>query len=682
MRHDRHVQIEPDQLLALLTNPALSKQARERAYELAVPEPDAAEWRSFLALLFTSLGGALAVCGLLFFVDHHWDALSYHARCGLFGSATLLCAVVGGKWGSRRAAGKVALSCASILLGGLLIVASQVYLTGQWPAVLAAWSILILPWCVAARFAPLWLFAVILYNLTAVALSLEYLDPGLLEHHALEIAVLLLNAVFLAIWEVGFRQGWTWMARRWFPPFLTLAAVAPATIKLAVLLHLTHLRLDDLFPLTPALALAWGGWLFHYSKVRRDVSVLSLTLGSGVILATSLTWRFARGLNDSSAMLVLAAGLVIHVTTALGLLRRLTGKRTSDPKATSGANHELRAWLAQMATEGLMRPQQIEDFELSVRAQNELALPWFVRALTGLGAFASSVFLLFYLLSAGVVTKSNGVMFGIGMCALACLISAVMKSELINQACLSMNLCGQLTVWLVHSYTGGSAAATALLMAALELALVVAFPGAFGRFLSVNLCGLFLARCLSLVAPPQIMDVLLVAVAFLVALMWQWQHKILPASVTLAPAYLPVAMGSVSLLFTLLLTSGLWTGVKVGLLTSAGLLLVTLAVAAQMGAPKSSLLGLTSVGLSLASAPGVMGATLVLLLGFYRRNQTIRGLAILFLLGFGSAYYYNLHLSLWLKSLVLMLSGLAFLYAARGLDTTEPAPSDQWPGTP
>jgi uncharacterized membrane protein len=58
----------------------------------------------------------------------------------------------------------------------------------------------------------------------------------------------------------------------------------------------------------------------------------------------------------------------------------------------------------------------------------------------------------------------------------------------------------------------------------------------------------------------------------------------------------------------------------------------------------------------------------VLLLGFYRRNQTLKGTAILFLLTFGSAYYYQLKLGLQVKSLVLMLSGAVLLALARSVE--------------
>ncbi len=278
----------------------------------------------------------------------------------------------------------------------------------------------------------------------------------------------------------------------------------------------------------------------------------------------------------------------------------------------------------------------------------------------------------------GVVTPANGVLFGLGMCAMACLLSAVIHSELINQASLSFSLCGQLTVWLFLAYPDGSPATTALAMTALELALVLGYPGAFGRFLSVNFGGLFFSYWLKLVAPAPAFDALVLAVAALVSFLWLWENKILPVSSTFAPAFSPVAMGAVTLLFTFLLSTVSLVGLlpNVGWLAAIGLVVLTVRTAYQMGASLKTLAGLALVGLISSSAPGVIAAVLVLLLGFYRRNQTLKGLAILFLLTFGSAYYYQLKLSLLAKSLVLMLSGAVFVYTAKGVEAPHDIPQN------
>ena len=59
--------------------------------------------------------------------------------------------------------------------------------------------------------------------------------------------------------------------------------------------------------------------------------------------------------------------------------------------------------------------------------------------------------------------------------------------------------------------------------------------------------------------------------------------------------------------------------------------------------------------------PGILAAVIVLLLGFWRNNVLLMGLATLFLLFFLSAYYYNLEITLLNKSYILMGTGVVLL---------------------
>jgi len=666
--NDRQVQIETEQLLALRKNPHISKYTLRRAYELAFPTPSASEWQSFLGNIFYSLGGALLLCGLFFLVDHFWIDLSHFQRCGLFGGATLLSSAVAWRKGRRLISGKVSLTCTAVLLGCFLIVVTRVGETGEWASVLALWSAFTLPLAIAAEFAPLWLFATALFNVTLGHVCRTLFDPWFFQQHYMEIAYLVLNLTLLTTWEMGFWQGRSWLGRRWFPPILTLAALSPITLASGLLLISWAGYLGQLFPLLPALFLSWAGLLFYYSQVRRDISVLFLTLMSGVFLGTSVMWRWVSESEEPWALLLLAVGILAQVSLALGILRKLTPALPADPKAPPQETPDVRIWLGQLATEGLITSQQVEDMEHAMRVQDEAALPWLVRALIGFAAFVASVLLLLYLLTAGAVTLDNGVFFGLGMCALACFVARVMQSEFITQASLSLSLCGQLTVWLIHTQKFGAPADTALLMAGLQAGLVMAYPGAFGRFLAVNLSGLFFFHWLHLVANPLVQEIFILAVAGLVAAAYLWQDEILPGP--LGPAHAPVAVGSVTLLFTLLL--GTLTSPQMpptsGLLAALGLAILVAVAAKQIGASRKTLVGLLSVGLICLSAPGVMGAVLVLLLGFYRRSQTLRGLAIVFLLAFGSAYYYHLAISMLVKSVVMILSGLGFISVARHVD--------------
>lgn len=666
MVDDRQVQIEAEQLLVLKKDPQVSKQAIERAFELAFPEPSGREWGSFLLRLFYSLGGALFLVGLFFFVDHFWESMNYSLRCLFFGSTTLLCAILAQRKGRKTVAGKVGMTCASVLLGGFLIVSSKVAQTGDWYLILTLWSVLILPWCIAAEFAPLWLFATTLFNVTLWPVCAEFFGPWFFREHYMDIAILALNFGLLASWELGFKQGRRWMGRRWFPPILTLIALTPITLTIAGLVGGSRFS-ELLSPVGLVMALTWAGLLSYFSGIRRDVSVLSLTLGSCVAVGAGALWSFLAHSNDPLSLLVFAAGLVVEVSAAIGLLRKLAPPL---PVAGGDANREqtaLKVWLGKLATEGLIKTEQLEGLGKAIQVQDEVALPWFVRAMTGFGAFLASVFLVLYLYVDEVVNRENGLLFGLAFCIFACVISRV-RSDLLRQSGLSLSLCGQLVVLITLFLHSRTPAEIALSMLGLEFALSVYYKGAFGRFLAVNSAGICGAIWISEVAPIFCQDLYIIAIAGVALFLWYRQLDILMGP--LGKAHGPVSLAMVNLLFVLLLTtlnrgSGFH---EAGLLAAAGLGVLCVYFAHLMGAPERTIFGLAVAGMLCSSAPGVMAAVLVLLIGFYRRNQTLQGLAILFLLAFGSAFYYYLALGLLPKSLVLMGTGCIFLTMARGLE--------------
>ena len=670
MIDDRFVQIEAEQLLALQENPKVSKRALERAFELAFPEPDQSQWQLFLLRLFYSLGGALFVCGLFFFVDHFWDDLNYPMRVGFFVLATAVTALAAWRRGVKSIAGKVALTCTSVLWGGLLITASEVYQTGQWHTVLTAWSAVCLPLAILAEFAPLWLFATGLFNATLSSLCHQFFDDTFFHRHYYEIAILALNLVLLASWEIGFQQGRRWMGRRWFPPLLTIAGLGPLTLATAGLIT-AHRYGTLLYPVGPVVLLAWAGLLSYYSAIRRDVSVLSLTLGSAVITGTSLLWTFLSYSNEPASLFVLSAGIALQISASLGALRKLAPALPVDSGKEAQERTTIKAWLGQLATEGLIETRQLEELGKSIQVQHESALPWFVRALTGFGAFVSSIFLLLYLILTETVTQQNGVVFGIVMCVFACLAARV-KSDLLQQSALSVSICGQILVWLIMVLNKHEPSQIYATMVALELGLVVYYPHAFGRFVSFNAAGLFGATWLTYTFHPMALDIYVAIVAALAAVLWLQQPVIF--SGPLGRIHGPVALASVSLLFMLLFSTLSHGGrvPEVGTVAALCLAALTLYAARFIGAPQNALIGLGLVGLICYSAPGVMAAILVLLLGYYRRNQTLQGTAILFLVAFGAAFYYHLTFTLLNKSVILMASGLVLAVTARNLESYRP----------
>jgi len=86
----------------------------------------------------------------------------------------------------------------------------------------------------------------------------------------------------------------------------------------------------------------------------------------------------------------------------------------------------------------------------------------------------------------------------------------------------------------------------------------------------------------------------------------------------------------------------------------------------------AALAGVAALGAGALSSPGIVAGAATLVLAFDRRNRVLLGLAVIFLLVFGSAYYYSLGLTLLQKSGVLVGSGFLLIAIRQRI-----APSDK-----
>jgi hypothetical protein len=75
----------------------------------------------------------------------------------------------------------------------------------------------------------------------------------------------------------------------------------------------------------------------------------------------------------------------------------------------------------------------------------------------------------------------------------------------------------------------------------------------------------------------------------------------------------------------------------------------------------AAIIGAAALGFGALNSPGIVAGAAALVLAFDRRDNVLLGLATVFLIGFGSFYYYSLDLTLLEKSGVLVGSGVLLL---------------------
>ncbi|RYE92389.1 MAG: DUF4401 domain-containing protein [Myxococcales bacterium] len=311
-------------------------------------------------------------------------------------------------------------------------------------------------------------------------------------------------------------------------------------------------------------------------------------------------------------------------------------------------------------------------------------LPWYVRLLMGLGAWAATGFFLGFVALLRVFDSlSSLLVFGALLVAAATALRRRTRHDALVQLSLSLCLAGRCMVYASLSERGSHTAA-ALTAIALEGGLVVLYPDPVNRFLSTGGVGLgVLALLYALGAPVEVIAAGVVALAALTAL--AWEHLGALTAGRRGEIHLPVATG----LATTLLGAVLWRpwqgryrhhdpdldlglgltgpgasaswGVALGLtLVLAWFVRRTLREHRVPGAWRwVAAAGL--FGLLTASTPALVASALVMGLALHRRNLALLGLAIATLAIAVVQFYYRLELTLLAKAGVLVASGVLSL---------------------
>lgn len=336
----------------------------------------------------------------------------------------------------------------------------------------------------------------------------------------------------------------------------------------------------------------------------------------------------------------------------------------------------LRDVLDQLRAEGFALPDEYGNVVTEMEFEtSEPASPWYVRLFVGLSAWIAAVFLIEFLFATELLQDDAGrILIGLVFCAIAVGLNRMAaRNDFLEQLGLALSLAGQvLFVIGLHSLLD-EVAPVALALIILEIVLIWAYHDRLHRFIStVVITGAVLAVLLDVEAFEMVHAVIFVLAAGAFLLYRRENHLLLSG---LGDLIQPVSYGvAVSLLGTLILP--LVEGFEVqrwwitaGLLLAVLLFLVSqiaadLGLGLRSGAVPWLLAGCVVLLAPAVRMPGILGALIVLLLGFWRNNQLLIGLAAVFLVFYLGAYYYSLEWTLLVKSFALMGTG-AILFVLR-----------------
>ncbi len=316
---------DPNRLRVLERGRILSGAAYARAIELAFASPPPSAWRRFIRQTLLILGTLLVVSGIVYFFAYNWAELGRFTKFGLIQTGILSAAIGAWNRGLDRLSGRMLVTAAAILTGTLLAVYGQTYQTGaDAHELLVGWALLITPWVLWARFAPLQLFYLCLWNV-ALGLWWTQVYRESFEDDVGELSLLLfvVNAAGWLIWEVVERRRTKGLSRIWMPRAFATLMMVPLVVASIV------------FIVEPSESDRWG-WLnigllafvvvfeLYFFRARRpDLFVLASALAAAIAVTTTAAGKFffVTLEMDENGLLLLAVLLLAAVAGVAAWLR-------------------------------------------------------------------------------------------------------------------------------------------------------------------------------------------------------------------------------------------------------------------------------------------------------------------------------------------------------------------------
>ena len=311
--------------------------------------------------------------------------------------------------------------------------------------------------------------------------------------------------------------------------------------------------------------------------------------------------------------------------------------------------------------------------------------PWYVRVMLCIAGLIAAGFLLgfvgagfAFIVQSKTASAAAGFML---MTAAYALFRAVPRSDFGSMFALAVSLAGQ--ALFIYGFFGlferGASGTAYLLIAAIETALAIVMPNVIHRFASAYAAALALAFGL---AASGVGFIAAGLIATAVAVVWLNEGRLASIHATAVPIGYGLTVAFIQIEATTLLGRGLfvpmaastvlerpWLGEALVTATLiAGIATLIKRAAWRWDEPKTifTLLAVLAIGAASFKAPGIAGGLLIVMLGHANGNRVLTGLGVAALLFYVSGYYYQLDVTLLVKSGVLAATG-AVLLAARWL---------------
>lgn len=199
----------------------LDRESHDRAMAAVLPPR---QWGLWTSRLLLAVGMALVLTGIVFFFAYNWYDIPPFAKLGgiqvLIAGFTITALMLQ----SDTLPARMMLLAASVMVGVFLAVFGQIYQTGAdaWQ-LFAAWAALSLIWTVFSRFAPQWVFWLVIANIATMLWWQQNGGIALFIMPGTFMILMLFNLPVLALFEALQNRPADWRQKTWIRPALVVA---------------------------------------------------------------------------------------------------------------------------------------------------------------------------------------------------------------------------------------------------------------------------------------------------------------------------------------------------------------------------------------------------------------------------------------------------------------------------
>ncbi|MDT0629172.1 DUF2157 domain-containing protein [Alteromonas sp. W364] len=292
-------------LSVLIEQNQLNAQNIEEAKSAIEFNPSTSEWKSFIDHLLLWAGVLALSCGLIFFIAANWQDIGRFAKFAIVEGFIIISVLAYLRYQNNPLIANGALFCSMLAVGALMALFGQTYQTGADPwQLFFNWALVVTPWVLVSRFAPIWMLWLALLNVALVLfLTLYYSDTFILN------VMWAASLGSLIAWHFA-AQKLAFLNKAWAIGLLAVYGTYIATFGAADAIFGAYVS-DDTKGLQFVAWLAWLGviaYLFYMQQ--RQIFVLACACFSIVFVLNMVVFRLLDN-NAYELALFICAGLTI-----------------------------------------------------------------------------------------------------------------------------------------------------------------------------------------------------------------------------------------------------------------------------------------------------------------------------------------------------------------------------------